>query len=78
MARKPTPNPARATAKSSAPTTYSAWKAAAVEITGGRVGTMPEREWKRCYITGLDPESVAALADTYKRNTVAADRKRKR
>ena len=57
---------------------YAAWKAAAVELMGGRAGTMPEREWKRSFIVGLDPERVAALAETYRRNTVAADRKRKR
>jgi hypothetical protein len=45
---------------------------------GGRPGTMPEREWKRAFITGTSPEDAAKLADTYKRNAVAADRKRKR
>ena len=76
MARKTSPRPpARATAK---PLTYAEWKAAAVEIMGGRAGTMPGREWKRSYVTGLDPESVAKLAETYKRITVAADPKRKR
>jgi hypothetical protein len=36
---------------------------------------MLEREWKRWFVTGMTPEDVARLADTYKRNTVAADRK---
>ena len=47
-------------------------------VLGGRPGTMPEREWKRSYITGLDPESVAKLAETYRRNNFAADPKRRK
>jgi hypothetical protein len=42
MARKTTPRPpAQAVAK---PLTYQERKAAAVEIMGGRAGTVPERE----------------------------------
>jgi hypothetical protein len=33
---------------------------------------------KRSYITGLDPESVAKLADMYKRNNEASDPKRRK
>jgi hypothetical protein len=39
---------------------------------------MPERYWKRAYITNMTAEDAAALAETYKRNTVAADPKRRR
>ena len=39
---------------------------------------MPEREWKRSYITGMTPDDAAKLAETYKRNTMAADPKRRR
>ena len=68
----PPPAPARRTAL------LSGLESPRRRVDGGRAGTMSEREWKRSYITGLDPESVAKLADTYRRNTVAADRKRKR
>jgi hypothetical protein len=36
---------------------------------------MAERHRKRAYIIGMTPDDAAALADTYKRNNVAADPK---
>ena len=75
MARKQKP---ASSAKPAEPLTHAQWKARAVEIMGGRAGTMPEREWKRAYITNMTAKDAAALAETYKRNTMAADPKRRR
>jgi hypothetical protein len=30
----------------------------------GRDGLMPERQWKRSYVTGMTPGDVAALAES--------------
>jgi hypothetical protein len=76
MPRKTTPR--RPSQPAEAPLSYPQWKARAVEIMGGRPGTMRESAWKREFITGATPEEAAALAATYRRNTMAADRKRKR
>jgi hypothetical protein len=50
--------------KRAEPLTYAAWKARAVEIMGGRAGIMPEREWKRAYITNMTLDDAAKLAET--------------
>ena len=51
---------------------------AALRVVLGGAGTMPEHEWKRAYITSMTPDDAAKLAETSKRNTVAADPKRRR
>ena len=77
MASKVACKPAR-DCRADPPLTYAQWKAAAVEIMGGRAGTMAERHWNRAYITGVTPEDVAKLAETYRTNTVAADKRKRR
>jgi len=69
--------PSKSSATGTESLTYAVWKARAVEIMGGRAGTMRESAWKRAYITNMTPDDTAKLAETYKRNTVAADPKRR-
>ena len=54
------------------------WKARVVTLLGGRSGTMPQREWRRLFITGSSPQDAAKIAETYRRNTQAAAPKRRR
>ena len=35
---------------------------------GGRAGTMPEREWKRLFVTGTDVEEAARQAQLYRQH----------
>ena len=65
-------------AKSAAPTSLAEWKARAVSVMGGRAGTMPHREWRRLFVLGTTAEDAAKIAETYRQNTGAADRKRRR
>jgi hypothetical protein len=39
---------------------------------------MPQREWRRLFITGASPEEAAQAVERHRHNTRAADRRRKR
>jgi hypothetical protein len=56
----------------SAPTTYPVWKAAAVELMGGKPGTLPQREWRWMFILGVDPAEAAKQAQLYREGMSAA------
>jgi hypothetical protein len=52
-------NPKRPAAKPSGKAlSFPDWKAAAVKFMSGRAGTMPEREWKRAFISGMPPDDA--------------------
>jgi len=65
---KASPKRLRATERQFVATDYSVWKkmiAALLAERGGRPTSVPEREWRRLYLEGLEPREALPQAEAY-------------
>ena len=71
--RKPEPRRPPVTERQLAATDYVAWKKATAALMierGGRPAGVPEKEWRRLYLQGIEPREGAFQAQAFYENFI--------